>query len=337
MKFAFMCREPGGKRGSIAIIGSGAAGLAAAGYLACQGYEVNIYEKLPYAGGAMMFAIPTYKIPPDSVIEGVEDLRDRFSVKFFFKTKVFRSGQNRGDLGDDFVDRVESLERVVEEHDAVLIATGAWHPTTVVRNVRNVATVFEYLYLWRLRDEGLSPNLIPKGRKVVIIGADLPVFEAARRMLDYGSEEIYILYSSNVRETPTSLHWMQHLSREGVKFIQYTDIKRIIVEHDTAKALEYTEFDYKKSQYITRVIDANLIMVSLGSRSTPPALESSTDIGIDDTGKIIIDGQYRTKLEKVYASGSVVLGLIYRLGTSFRDGMNAAKYIDIHLSRKRFL
>ncbi|WP_297481030.1 NAD(P)-binding protein, partial [Thermococcus sp.] len=68
INFAFHCLErpePSGKR--VAIIGSGPAGLSAAGYLACRGHEVHVYDKLPEPGGLMLFAIPEFRIPVERV------------------------------------------------------------------------------------------------------------------------------------------------------------------------------------------------------------------------------------------------------------------------------
>ncbi|MEM4829931.1 MAG: glutamate synthase, partial [Zestosphaera sp.] len=89
------------------------------------GYEVDVYEKLPLAGGLMMFGIPPYRIPRDSVMEGTEDLEKNFGVKFIYRTKVF-CGEPRHDEGDEFVNNVVDLKKVVEEYDAVLLTTGIW-------------------------------------------------------------------------------------------------------------------------------------------------------------------------------------------------------------------
>jgi NADPH-dependent glutamate synthase beta subunit-like oxidoreductase len=47
----------------VAVIGSGPAGLAAANFLALQGYSVTIFEKLPITGGMMTVGIPEYRLP----------------------------------------------------------------------------------------------------------------------------------------------------------------------------------------------------------------------------------------------------------------------------------
>lgn len=125
MKF-YICREKEEpKEGRIAIIGAGPAGLSAAGYLACKSYQVEVFNKMPEGGGMIAFGIPESRIPIKTVREGVKDL-ERLGVKFNFRTKVVYD--NLRDLGDEFVERVVYLEELLEDFNAVLIATGAWRP-----------------------------------------------------------------------------------------------------------------------------------------------------------------------------------------------------------------
>jgi heterodisulfide reductase subunit A-like polyferredoxin len=56
-----------GRREKVAIVGSGPAGLAAAYFLAGEGYRVTVFEKLPLAGGMMVVGIPEYRLPRDLI------------------------------------------------------------------------------------------------------------------------------------------------------------------------------------------------------------------------------------------------------------------------------
>ncbi|RDD52898.1 MAG: glutamate synthase, partial [Candidatus Korarchaeota archaeon NZ13-K] len=146
MKFAFLCKERRSSSGfRIAVVGSGAAGLSAAGYLVCRGHEVEFYEKLPLPGGLMTFAIPKSRIPLDSVMEGVEDLERNFSVRFNLGVRVCCGG---GDEGDHLSrDRV-SLSELSRDYDAVLIATGTWRSRRLNvegEDSKNVFSAIDYL------------------------------------------------------------------------------------------------------------------------------------------------------------------------------------------------
>ena len=77
MHFAFMHVDEklaGSISSRVAIIGAGPSGLAAAGYLACKGYGVTIYERLPLPGGIMVFGIPETRIPSSRVLLGCKEL-----------------------------------------------------------------------------------------------------------------------------------------------------------------------------------------------------------------------------------------------------------------------
>ena len=59
---------------SIAIIGSGPAGLAAAYYLRRSGHQVTVFERLPEAGGMLLYSIPPYRLPKDVVRKQIQAL-----------------------------------------------------------------------------------------------------------------------------------------------------------------------------------------------------------------------------------------------------------------------
>ena len=96
---------------SIAIIGSGPAGLSCAYFLARFGHKVNIFEKHNEAGGVLMYGIPHYRLP---------------------KHVLKRETNRILSLGIDLkcgvtVDR-KMLDNIGPEHDALFISAGAWMP-----------------------------------------------------------------------------------------------------------------------------------------------------------------------------------------------------------------
>ena len=64
------------REAKVAIIGSGPAGLSCAYYLAIEGYEVAIYEKLPVAGGMLSVGIPEYRFPRDFIQAEIQVIQD---------------------------------------------------------------------------------------------------------------------------------------------------------------------------------------------------------------------------------------------------------------------
>jgi len=94
--------------GSIAIIGSGPAGLSAAYYLVTLGYKVDVYEAMPLAGGVMRYGIPKYRLPDTSIDKDISFI-EKLGVKIYTNTEV----------GKDI-----TLTELKEKYDAVFSGTG---------------------------------------------------------------------------------------------------------------------------------------------------------------------------------------------------------------------
>jgi len=343
MRFAFMCKNRKGRRGSIAIIGAGPAGLAATGYLACMGYEVDVYDKLPYAGGLMMFAIPSYRVYPDNVLEGAEDLRDRLSVKFYFKTKVFAKNQSRHDEGDNFVENFVNLEDLVEKYNVVLIATGTWSSRKLGvegENSKNVLTALEYLYHWRLYEEGLTIEKPPMGRKVVVVGAGLSAIDAAEKAFDTGAD-VSIVYRRTIAEAPAGVYPINELIKRGINFVELVQPTKIISDGGYARGIELMKMRLGEPDESGRprpvpipgtefIMEADLVVLAVGEVPTPPFTDKFMNIAIDRSRRIQVNNKYQTAIEKVFAAGDIVIGPSF-IGKAFGSGLRAAKYIDNYL------
>ncbi len=100
------CEKPNGKK--VAIVGAGPAGLTAAGNLALRGFSVDVYEKMPKAGGYLRYGIPEYRLPNSVVDEEIKRIED-LKVNFIFNQT----------LGKDF-----TLDELKKKYDAVVVALG---------------------------------------------------------------------------------------------------------------------------------------------------------------------------------------------------------------------
>jgi glutamate synthase (NADPH/NADH) small chain len=149
---------------SVAVVGAGPAGLAAAQQLRRAGHAVTVYERDEAAGGLIRFGVPDFKIAKDVIERRLDQLRAE-GVRFELGV----------DVGRD-LDPAELRER----HDAVVVATGSRVPRDLPvpgRELDGVHFAMEYLYdrarcLAAERGERDAPAapLTAAGKHVIVIG-----------------------------------------------------------------------------------------------------------------------------------------------------------------------
>jgi hypothetical protein len=96
---------------TVAVVGSGPAGLTAAFFLRQQGHSVTVFEQMPEAGGMLSYSIPGYRLPKEVVQKQVCAL-ESMGIRFVYNAKI-----GSGD---------QSLEKLKATHDSVFLATGLW-------------------------------------------------------------------------------------------------------------------------------------------------------------------------------------------------------------------
>src|SRR4051794_21050323 len=146
---------------TVAVIGAGPAGLAAAQQLQRVGHQVTVFERDEAAGGLIRFGVPDFKIEKWVVERRVQQLRD--------EGVAFRFGV---DVGRDV-----AADELREQHDAVVIATGARVPRDLPvpgRELDGVHFAMEYLYqrTRAIQQTGVEPErpISAAGKHVVVIG-----------------------------------------------------------------------------------------------------------------------------------------------------------------------
>jgi glutamate synthase (NADPH) small chain len=144
---------------SVAIVGSGPAGLAAAAQLRSVGHAVTVYERSDAIGGLLRYGIPEFKMEK-SVLDRRLDVMSADGV-------VFRTGINIGAP-------TTPLSWLREQHDAVILALGSTRPRTLpvpgadLTGVMPAMTFLEAAN--RAVNEGRTPSLSAEGKHVVILG-----------------------------------------------------------------------------------------------------------------------------------------------------------------------
>ncbi|MCX8185310.1 MAG: FAD-dependent oxidoreductase [Sulfolobales archaeon] len=348
MKFAFLCQQkPGLSRQKIAVVGAGPAGLTAAGYLVCRGHEVDIYDKLPIPGGMMTFAIPKYRIPLDSIMEGVEELRDRFGVKLNLSTKV--TCGERHDEGDELAVNTVDMLKLVENYDATLISTGTWRSRKLGipgDDAKNVMSALEFLLDIHMEELGLRASHLGSFKKVVVIGGGLSAVDAAEESILKGASEVYLVYRRTIKEAPAGEYEIRRLSRLGVNWIELAAPKSVTIENGVARGVVFQRMKLGEPDESGRPrpipvpgsefeVEADIVAAAIGEIPTPPIASECGGIGkhVGKDGKIAVDKSFRIPGTNIFAAGDVVTGPS-KIGQAVGQGLRAAKEIDRFLSVK---
>lgn len=183
-------------RRSIAIIGSGPAGLAAAYTLRKSGHRVTVYERLPEAGGMLLYSIPPYRLPKEVVRKQVQALKG-MGIKFEVGVNV----------GKDV-----TIAKLMVRFDAVFLASGAWKERSLgIKGDKIAVSGLEFLN--RVNAGGRE---IP-GRKVAVIGGGNVAIDVARTLLRLGAEPV-VIYRRSQAEMPALTDEVEKAKQERIEF-----------------------------------------------------------------------------------------------------------------------
>ncbi|RJQ04648.1 MAG: FAD-dependent oxidoreductase [Bacillota bacterium] len=193
---------PEGKKSgkSVAVVGSGPAGLSAAYYLLAMGHAVTVFEKDEKPGGLLRHAIPRYRLPEEVLDRELERLKT-MGVKF-------RTGQ---ELGRDFT--LASLRK--EGFNSVLLAIGAGSEVSLDVPGEDCPGVHTALSFLGAVSHGQAP---PVGTGVIVIGGGNAAIDAARTAVRLGAKNVSVVYRRSRAEMPASIQEIEAAEREGVKF-----------------------------------------------------------------------------------------------------------------------
>lgn len=200
-----------------AIVGSGPSGLACAGVLAKNGFDVTVFEALHTPGGVLVYGIPEFRLPKAIVKREIDSLA-ALGVKV--ETNVV-------------VGKTITIDEIREEFDAVFIGSGAGLPRFMNipgESLKGVYSANEFLTRVNLmkayRDNSDTP--IKKGKKVCVVGGGNVAMDAARSALRLGADEVYIVYRRSMAELPARAEEVHHAEEEGIIFKLLTNPKEIL-------------------------------------------------------------------------------------------------------------
>lgn len=320
----------------VAVVGSGPAGLTVAGDLILKGHEVSIFEALHKAGGVLIYGIPEFRLPKD-IVQAEVNYMERLGVKVECNCVV---------------GRIETVDELLQEYDAVFLALGAGLPQFLNIPGENLCGIYsanEYLTRSNLMKAYLFPDYdtpIARGKNVAVFGAGNVAMDSARTALRLGAETVRIVYRRSKDEMPARIEEVHHAEQEGVQFHLLTAPIRLLgddkgwVTGVECLRMELGEPDESGRRRPIPVkgsefkLECDLAVVAIGAGPNPLLPTTTPGLELNKRGYIVADLETgKTTKAGVWAGGDIVTGsatVILAMGA----GRKAANSIHEYLMSK---
>ncbi len=316
----------------VGIVGSGPAGLTAAGELVKKGHDVTVFEAFHAPGGVLIYGIPEFRLPKD-IVQAEVDRLQRAGVKLEL---------------DAIVGRTYTIPELREDYDALFLAVGAGLPVFMNvpgENFKGVYSANEYLTRVNLMG-AWSPNSqtpILHGQKVVVVGGGNVAMDSVRTGRRLGAEEATIVYRRSADELPARKEEVHHAKDEGVRFeFLAAPVEVLADENRWVTGLRCIRMELGEPDASGRrrpkaipgsefVIDCDLVVVAIGTKANPLLTGSAPELNVNEWGYLITDEYGMSSLPGVFAGGDIVRGaatVILAMG----DGKRSAAAIDSWLN-----
>lgn len=326
---------PTGRR--VAIVGSGPAGLAAAGDLIQRGHEVTVYEALHRLGGVLVYGIPEFRLPKQIVDEEIDNLR-KMGVRFETDVVVGRT--------------VTVDELFAEGAHAVFLATGAGLPRFLGVPGEHLAGVYSANeFLTRVNLMGASrfpewdePVWDCRGKDVAVVGGGNTALDGIRTALRLGARKAHLLYRRSEKEMPARREEVHHALEEGVdmRFLvnptAFLGDENGILRGVRLERMELGPPDDSGRRRPVRIpgseyeLDLAMAIVAVGTSANPILSSTTPDLRVERGGYISVDaGSMRTSKPGVFAGGDIVTGaatVILAMGAGRKAAASMHRWLE---------
>jgi glutamate synthase (NADPH/NADH) small chain len=331
---------------SVAVIGSGPAGLAAADRLNQKGYRVAVFEKELSPGGLLLYGIPNFKLDKRIVERRIKLMKE--------EGIIFECGVT---VGLDI-----SYNYLKKRFSALIMAGGTQQPRDIDIPGRHLSGIFFAADYLRDQNKEIIGELHNSDQKisataknVVVIGGGDTGSDCMGTALRQGAGQVYQveimprLPEGRAQNNPWPL-WplidrISSSHQEGG--VRHWSVRPLRFEGDDngmVKRLHCIEVEWvsKDGQYIPvdKVgtdfsIEADLVLLAMGFLGPgPDPLADVLELQRDSRGNILVDSNHMTSSSGIFSAGDMARGqsLVVQ---AMADGKAAADDVDLYISSNR--
>jgi NADPH-dependent glutamate synthase beta subunit-like oxidoreductase/dihydroorotate dehydrogenase len=301
---------------TVAIVGSGPAGLTAATLLARAGYGVTVYEKEGKAGGMLRYALPSFRFPREILDDEIALVRS-LGVEFKFHQA----------LGTEV-----TLDCLRRQYDAVYLAVGAVQgmlPHLEGETAKGSLAALDFL-------KAVCGNRPVKvGKRVAVVGGGYTAIDSARSAIRLGAEEVFILYRRTKDEMPATRDEVAEAEEEGVKIMYLVSPRGIRVEDGAVRSIVIANHvlgdedvsGRRRPEMVEGAEFGLTVDTVIWALGQAVAGDVANEIGTTAQGTIAVDNTNRTAIANVYAGGDAIQGASTVI-EAIASGRNGAAAID---------
>jgi glutamate synthase (NADPH/NADH) small chain len=322
---------------TVAVVGSGPAGLAAAQQLTRAGHTVVVYERADQPGGLLRYGIPEFKMEKQHLDRRLDQMRREGTV---FRAGVDVGGAVTGD-------------QLVERFDAVVLAIGS----TVARDLpitgRELGGIHQAMEFLPQSNraslgEEVEDQIVATGKHVVIIGGGdtgADCLGTSHRQGALSVTQLEIM-SQPGDDRPSTQPWptypmlfrVSSAHEEGGERLFSVSTQEFLGDEDgNVRALSLVDVEFKDGRFsdvpgTEREIPAELVLFAMGF--TGPEKEGVVEqlgVDLDQRGNIVRDGAYMSTLPGVFVAGDAGRGQSL-IVWAIAEGRAAAAAVDTYLT-----
>ena len=294
----FTAGENNGK--TVAIVGSGPAGLSTARELSRLGYKVTIFEAEKEAGGLGRYGIVSFRLPKEVVEWEVKQVQ-QLGVDIQTNCRV----------GVDI-----SVQELVTNFDRIVLAIGMGNVPNLSLDGEQLDGVYDAIEF--VKDTKTNdPTESLRGKKVAVIGAGNTAIDAATTAVRLGAENVQIVYRRTKKEMTAYQFEYDFAKQDGVEFRWLTAPLEIIGENNQVTGLKCSKMTLGEVGSDGRqkpipvegsevTLEVDVVIKAIGQSRYEELIQQFELSNVK--GVVQVDEEMQTSQQKIFACGDVIFG-----------------------------